>query len=140
MNKLQIKILSADAVVPNRAHVDDAGYDLYSVQDVSIPANECRIVPTGVAIHMPPGTYGRIAPRSSLGVKNVIVNGGVIDRGYTAEIKVILSSIGKEYQVKKGDKVAQLILERHEILPTEIVDVIDFDTLRGQDGFGSTGK
>lgn len=135
---LRVLKLNPDAILPVRAHIDDAGYDLFSTSDILLKKGECVIVPTGIAISMPEGVYGRIAPRSSLGAKNVIVNAGVVDRGYTGELKVILSSISADYTVKKGDKIAQLILERHETFPVQEVQQLG-PTPRGASGFGSTG-
>jgi dUTP pyrophosphatase len=135
---LSVKKLVADAVPPRRAHDDDAGYDLTASQDAVIEKGTCVMIGTGIAIAMPPGVYGRIAPRSSLGSKNIIVNGGIIDQGYRGEIKVILSSLSSDFHVRKGDRIAQLILENYTSVPVAIVDDLPEST-RGTGGFGSTG-
>jgi len=137
---LGIKLLSDDAIVPTKAHDQDAGYDLYALEDVVIPRGECLAVRTGVAVVLPDdGTYGRIAPRSSVSLKNVFVNGGVVDSSYTGELRVILSSFSSDFHVEKGNKIAQLILERIETPPVVRIDTLP-ETSRGDAGFGSTGR
>ena len=88
---LRIQKLSPDAQIPSRATPGSVGYDLYSTSDYMIPPSSRSVISTGIAIKLPPNTYGRIAPRSGLAVKNgLTVGAGVIDRDYTGEIKVIL--------------------------------------------------
>ena len=101
---------------------------------------ERGIVNTGIAATIPIGTYGRIAPRSGLAVKHGIQTGaGVIDPDYTGELKVILFNQGSEkFEIKQGDRIAQLILEKCETpLIEEVTDIED--TERGTRGFGSSG-
>lgn len=95
---------------------------------------------TGVAVVLPVGTYGRVAPRSGLAVKHGInVGAGVVDPDYTGEVKVLLFNHGVDaFEVKRGDRIAQLILERCETPDVEEVGVIA-ETARGAGGFGSTG-
>lgn len=140
-SKLLIKRLSTDAIIPERSGSSaSVGYDLYSIVDVEIPPLARGIVSTGIAATVPTGCYGRIAPRSGLAVKNGIQTGaGVIDPDYTGELKVILFNHGDEtFHIKPGDKIAQLIVERCETPPIEIVDEIA-STERGERGFGSSG-
>ena len=101
---------------------------------------ERGIVNTGIAATIPIGVYGRIAPRSGLAVKHGIQTGaGVIDPDYTGELKVILFNLGGErFEIKQGDRIAQLILEKCETPPIEEVTSIE-DTERGTRGFGSSG-
>jgi dUTP pyrophosphatase len=97
-------------------------------------------VPTGIAIKVLPGTYGRIAPRSGITVKhNIHVGAGVIDADYTGEIKVVLYNVGKSSVTFEAfERIAQLILERIEV--PEIIEVLELgETARGSGGFGSTG-
>jgi len=118
------------------------GYDLYSTEDTVVPCQAGRaLVPTGIAVVLPEGVYGRVAPRSGLTVKHCIdVGAGVIDPDYTGEVKVVLFNHGDEdFEVKKGDRIAQLILEKCETPPIEELNIIE-DTERGSDGFGSTGN
>ena len=100
-----IKLISEDAVIPNRANVCDAGYDLCSIEDVSLDPLERSVVKTGLKLSLSPNTYGRVAPRSGLAVKKGIdVLAGVIDSGYTGEVGVVLINLSSETQtLKKGD-------------------------------------
>jgi dUTP pyrophosphatase len=138
---LKVKKFSKDAVLPVKGRVGDAGWDLSSVEDVSIAPNSWKLVDTGIGFTVPDGTYGRIAPRSSVSTKGVSVNAGVIDKTYTGVVKVLLvnHSSTNTYEVKKYNKIAQLILEKI-IENCNIVEVDDLDTTeRGDGGFGSSG-
>jgi dUTP pyrophosphatase len=111
-----------------------------SAEDTVIPARGKGIVKTDLSIAAPPGTYARIAPRSGLAVKKFIDTGaGVVDEDYRGAVGVVLFNHSDEdFEVKKGDRVAQMILER--IITPEVVEVQDLDdTTRGAGGYGSTG-
>ena len=139
---LGVKKLCYDAIVPTRGSDHSVGYDLYSSEDAMVPSQAGRaIVRTGITVVLPPGVYGRVAPRSGLAAKHCInVGAGVIDPDYTGEIKVILFNHGlKDFEIKKGDRIAQLILERCETPPIEEISIVE-DTERGSGGFGSTGN
>jgi len=139
---LGIKKLTYDAIIPTRGSDGSVGYDLYSVVDTVVPCQAGNaLVGTGIAVRIPDGCYGRVAPRSGLAVKHCIqVGAGVIDPDYTGEIKVVLFNHGTEdFEIKKGDRIAQLILERCETPIIKEIGLLD-ETLRGSDGFGSTGK
>ncbi len=139
--KLSVKRLHADAVLPSLGHPESAGCDLYAAKDDFVAAHGKAVIPTGIAIELPAGTYGRVANRSSMSVRNHIqVAAGVIDPGYTGEIGVVLfNHSSKDYMIRKHDRVAQLILESFQT-PT----VVEVDELgpsaRGDQGFGSTGS
>ena len=137
---LRIKKLSPNAIIPTRGSGDAVGYDLYSTDSVVVPQTHRALVGTGIAMVLPNGVYGRVAPRSGLAVKHGIqVGAGVVDPDYTGEVKVVLFNHGdKDFEVKKGDRVAQLILERCETPEVEEVGTVE-DTERGAGGFGSTG-
>ena len=117
-----------------------AGYDLFSAENGIVPAHNQLVVSTEIAIMFPSGCYGRIAPRSGLAVKNSIyIGAGVIDEDYCGPIKILLINHGNNpFEVKEGDQVAQLILERIITPDTMIVDSL-LETERGDKGFGSTG-
>ena len=137
---MRFKKINAEAKDPYRANPTDAGADLCSVENVIIGPLERKIISTGIAIEIPMGYYGRVAPRSGLAAKyGIDVLAGVIDSGYRGEIKVILFNSGNEnFEVKIGDRIAQLIIEHH--FNFEFQQVSDLsDTDRGEDGFGSTG-
>jgi len=137
---LRIKKLSPNAIIPTRGSGGAVGYDLYSTDSVVVPPTHRVLVGTGIAMVLPNGVYGRVAPRSGLAVKHGIqVGAGVVDPDYTGEVKVVLFNHGdKDFEVKKGDRVAQLILERCETPEVEEVGTVE-DTERGAGGFGSTG-
>ncbi|KAI2503084.1 dUTPase [Fragilaria crotonensis] len=127
--------------MPSKGSPFSAGYDLSASTAMTIPALGGRaLVPTDLAIACPVGTYARIAPRSGLALKHGIdVGAGVVDADYRGPVGVILFNFGKEdFQVTKGDRIAQLILEK--ICTAEAVQVEELDdTKRGAAGFGSTG-
>ena len=138
---LGVKKLSYDAILPTRGSDRSVGYDLYSSVDAVVPCQSGNVlVGTGIAISIPDGLYGRVVPRSGLAVKHCInVGAGVIDPDYTGEVKVVLFNHGdKDFEVKKGDRIAQLILERCETPMVKEIGLLE-ETLRGSDGFGSTG-
>ena len=137
---MEVVRLKTEAILPTRATSGSAGYDLTAVQNDVIEPGSRRLIPIGVAIKLPEGVYGRIAPRSGLAVKKGIqVGAGVIDPDYTGEIHVLLFNHGSEpFEIRAGDRIAQLILERFEFHEVRQVDSIT-ETLRGSGGFGSTG-
>ena len=140
MSELRVKKLVQDAIIPTRGSGGAVGYDLYSVDEVVLSPSQRTLVGTGVAVVLPMKVYGRVAPRSGLTVKHGIhVGAGVIDPDYTGEIKVALFNLGDgPFEVKKGDIIAQLILERCETpYVREITEMSE--TQRGDGGFGSTG-
>jgi dUTP pyrophosphatase len=136
-----IKKLVSEAIIPARGSDGAAGYDISSVVDIVVPALGRTAVATGLAIRVPEGTYGRVAPRSGLAYKHGLdVLAGVIDEDYRGEVKVILYNTSeRDYIIKKGDRIAQLILEK--IVTPNVAIVLDLeDTGRGVGGFGSTGR
>ncbi|KAL1336381.1 hypothetical protein HN51_030750 [Arachis hypogaea] len=137
---LRVKKLSNNAVLPSRASPLSAGYDLSSAVETKILARGKALVATDLSISIPEGTYARIAPRSGLALKHSIdVGAGVIDADYRGPVGVILFNHSDvDFEVKVGDRVAQLILEK--IVTPDVVEVEDLDsTVRGEGGFGSTG-
>jgi len=138
--RLYVKRLSQHAVLPSRGSAGAAGYDLSSAVSVTVPARGKGIVATDLAIKVPEGTYGRVAPRSGLAWKNFIdVGAGVIDSDYRGNVGVILfNHSDQDFVVKPGDRVAQLILERIAVAEVEETEDLD-QTARGEGGFGSTG-
>ncbi|XP_018620537.1 deoxyuridine 5'-triphosphate nucleotidohydrolase, mitochondrial-like [Scleropages formosus] len=138
---LKFAKLSENATVPTRGSARAAGYDLYSAYDYTVPPLDKAVVKTDIQIALPPGCYGRVAPRSGLAAKNFIdVGAGVVDEDYRGNVGVVLFNFGKEpFQVKKGDRVAQLICERICYPELEQHESLD-ETARGHGGFGSTGR
>lgn len=137
---LLIQRLSPDATLPTRGSPHAAGYDLYAPLPVLIPTGGRQLVLTGIALAIPPGHYGRIAPRSGHALKlGLHILAGVIDEDYRGEIAVLALNTGHEpVRLPAGAKIAQLILER--ISTPEVVEVHALPTTdRGEAGFGSTG-
>lgn len=142
MYTLKIKKLHDDAIIPNFAHKGDAGMDLYSIEEVVIPASESKLIKTGISIALPKNTEAQVRPRSGLALKHsvtVLNTPGTIDEGYRGEIGVILINHGKEdFTVNKNMKIAQMVVK--PIYDINILEVNDLDdTERGNGGFGSTG-
>ena len=139
-NFFETKLLHDSAKNPTKGHIDDAGWDLYSSEAVSIPAGATVLVSTGVAMAIPKSYVGIIWDRSSMGVKGVHRHAGVIDSGYRGEVKVCLHNTTKEtYHVERGDRIAQLLIQEVPVFRQHVVDELD-TTSRGDGGFGSTGK
>ena len=139
-NFFETKKLYESAKSPTKGHLDDAGWDLYAFETVSIPAGATVLVSTGIAIAIPKGHSGLIWDRSSMGVKGVHRHAGVIDCGYRGEVKVCLHNTTKEpFHVEKGDRIAQLIIQEVPHFVQHVVEELD-STDRGAGGFGSTGK
>ena len=146
INKLLVKRLNENATLPTKGSKLAAGWDIYADADYFVPHREQVVVGTGIAVGIPPGYYGRIAPRSGLAFKQKFnVHAGVIDRDFVHEIKVILFNHDHlNHEIKKGDRIAQLILERHleDAEIEEVDDLTSTDRCEGVEygGFGSTGK
>lgn len=133
-------MLDEGAILPTRAHKQDAGLDLYSRWDCIVCAKESAVFDTGVHIELPPDTVGFLKSKSGLNVKYGITSEGVIDEGYTGSIIVKLyNNGGHDYKVHKGDKISQLVILPIIKPELEIVDTLD-DTDRGSNGFGSSGR
>ena len=136
---LKVKRLSPDAILPTVAHPgEDIGYDLYSCEDLAVPAHSAAGVHTGIAIEFAPAAGGIVKTRSGMAKKRLLCNAGVIDAGYRGEIVVLMENLGGEpYHIHTGDKIAQLL--EHPLLAGQVVEADLGDTARGGKGFGSTG-
>jgi dUTP pyrophosphatase len=136
-----LKCEVSGAFIPVYSHPGDAGADLRSCVDDVIPARGKQLIATGIRLKLPPGHVGLIWPRSGLAVKRSLDCGaGVIDSEYRGEVKVLLFNHSDEdYAVKAGDRIAQLIVQKFEKIDFIPVDSLE-DTVRGGNGFGSTGK
>lgn len=133
-------MLDEGATLPLRVHPTDAGLDLYSREDKVIKARSSASFDTGVHIGFDHGTYGKVESRSGLNMKNDVVScGGVIDESYIGSIAVKLYNFSnKDYEVHKGDRIAQLVIMRYESPVMGLVDHLE-ETDRGLSGFGSSG-
>jgi dUTP pyrophosphatase len=168
--KLNVKIkrLNEAAVIPKYAHDGDAGVDLIATEDIIIEPGQTKLVPTGIAVSIPPGFEAQVRPRSGITLRTKLrVALGTIDAGYTGEIGVIVDNIAPQsyrtghvlktvdgkaeltggltrfldentYIVRKGERIAQLVFA-----PIETAHFVDADkleeTMRGINGYGSTG-
>ena len=133
-------MLDPGAKMPTRAHSTDAGLDLYAMDTQIVPSKESAIFDTGVHMELPDGTVGFLKSKSGLNVNYGITSEGVIDVGYTGSIKVKLyNHSGRDYTVKAGDKISQLVILPILTPYLELVDKLE-DTERGDGGFGSTGR
>jgi len=129
------------AQIPERKTIGSAGYDLFSVDDVKILPLSRMCVSIGLSISLPHGFFGRILPRSSLSLKCIDIGAGVIDEDYIGIIKVLVINNNPHnvFLIEKGMRIAQLVIERYYTPKFENVLKLD-DTIRGDNGFGSTGK
>lgn len=140
---IQVKRLDKELPLPHRAHGGDAGADLYAAHDVILRPGEHALVGTGIALALPMGTVGLVHPRSGLAAKHgisVVNTPGTIDAEYRGEIKVCLINHDPEetFEVTRGMRIAQLIVQRVELVGFQEVEELD-DTARGDGGYGSTG-
>jgi dUTP pyrophosphatase len=140
--------LDRDLPLPSRAHDGDAGVDLYSASDVDLAPGERALVPTGIAVAIPHGMVGLIHPRSGLAARvglSIVNSPGTVDAGYRGEIKISLINLdpATPIAIRRGDRIAQLLVQRVEL--PELVEVTSFDeagladTTRGDGGHGSSG-
>lgn len=133
-------MLDPGAKMPTRAHETDAGYDLYSMEDIMILERGNHTFDTGVHVEIPRGYVGFIKSKSGLNVNYNITSEGVIDSGYTGSIRVKLYNNGdRPVRIRKEQKISQLVLLPIITPDLELVDSLE-DTERGAGGFGSTGK
>jgi len=140
---LRFKRIHPDAVLPSYAHPSDAGMDVRSVEDLVIAPGKRALVRTGLVMLLPPMYEAQVRPRSGLALKSgvtVLNTPGTIDSGYRGEVGVILMNLGEtDFTVKKGDKIAQIVIApvtQPSIVETDTIDETD----RGSGGFGSTGR
>lgn len=139
--ELKVMKVNEKAILPTKNHATDTGIDLYASEDMTFLPNERRLISTGIAMAFPAGYGGEIRGRSGLSAKTgMTVIHGTVDQDYRGEIKVIMHNFGDTYEVKAGDRIAQLVIEK--VYPATITETTDWDenTARGVAGFGSSGK
>jgi len=141
--QIQVVRLDPDLPVPAYAHPGDAGADLLAAVDVTLAPGERGLVPTGIALALPDGYVALVHPRSGLAARHglSIVNApGTIDAGYRGEIKVLLINHDphERIELRRGDRIAQLVIQRFERAGFVEVDVLP-ESVRGAGGYGSTG-
>lgn len=137
---INIQRLAESALLPTRAHSDDAGLDLYASESVQLAPGERVQVKTGIAVAIPSGYVGLIWDKSGLSHKaGLKILGGVVDSGYRGEVLVGIVNLGSEsHTFKVGDKVAQMLIQKVERAEPQEVATLE-ETTRGDKGFGSTG-
>src|SRR4051812_43778367 len=141
MGELEIVKIAQSATLPVRAHSDDAGLDLFGLEEVTLSPREGKVARTGIAIALPVGHVGLVADRSSLAKRGIKTAGGVIDAGYRGEIHIVLWNISNEsITLKAGERIAQLLIFPIETPAVKEVAAFDHETARGTKGFGSSGK
>ena len=139
--KLKILKIDSEAIIPNYANEDDAGLDLYSAENFILKPGQRRAVETGVKMEIPEGYVGLVWDKSGLALNNGIKTmAGVVDPGYRGEIKIVLINLSnQDFEIKKGQKIAQMLIQKVEHPKIEIVEFLS-ESGRGEGGFGSTGK
>jgi len=137
---IAVKRVAEDALLPTRAHPEDAGLDLYGLEDAIIAPQAGKMVRTGIAMEIPVRHVGLIGDRSSMAKKGIKTAGGVIDAGYRGEIQVVLWNLSREeVRIQRGERIAQLMIL--PIATPAVREVSELtETLRGSGGFGSTGR
>lgn len=134
-------LLDKEAFEPVRAHETDAGIDLKAKHWAYLPAGGSATIETGTHVQLPHGTAGLLVSKSGLNVKHGITSTGLIDEGYTGEIKVKLyNHSNNDYQIEAGDKISQLMVVPVLYEDIEIVDKLEDGSERGNNGFGSSGR
>ena len=143
--RIPIRRLDPGLPLPIAQHDGDAGHDLYAAADVELePRGGRALVPTGIAIAIPAGYAGFVQPRSGLALRHGVTclnTPGLIDAGYRDEISVLLVNLDPEsaFDVARGDRIAQLVIQRVEVVEWDAVDELD-DSARGTGGWGSSGR
>lgn len=138
---IEVMINDTRAHVPTRGSEHAAGFDLYCMEHVTVWPGSRGLIDTGICVAIPPGWYGRVAPRSGLAVRNALaVHAGVIDADFRGTIKVALFNHGDQaIEFGPGERIAQLVIERCSTGSMVIVDYLP-DTVRGKGALGSTGR
>lgn len=142
MNVVNVKKLVKDAILPEYGREGDAGADLYSIEEIIVPARGRALIKTGISIQLPKNTEAQIRSRSGLAIKNgimVLNSPGTVDEGYRGEICVILfNTTDVDFIVRKHMRIAQMVIKL--VLPSKFFEVDSLtDSERGSNGFGSTG-
>jgi dUTP diphosphatase len=141
---IKVVRLDPDLPLPACAHEGDAGYDLYAREGATLtPGGGRALVPTGIALALPPGYAGFVQPRSGLAIRHGVTclnTPGLIDAGYRDEVRVVLVNLdpSRAFDVTRGDRIAQLVVQKVETVEWHVVDTLD-ESQRGTGGFGSTG-
>ncbi len=139
--EIKIKQLNKEAILPKYAHLGDAGLDLHSMEDKTLKPGERYGFKLGFAMEIPEGYVGLVWDKSGLSSKfGLHTFAGVCDSSYRGEWQVIIGNLGESpYSIEKGDKIAQLLIQKAEHVQISEVDILS-ETQRGEGGFGASGK
>ncbi len=139
--KIKIKKIHQDAIIPKYSHKGDAGMDIYSIEDIILESGQRKMIKTGISMEIPEGYVALVWDKSGLaGKKGIKTMAGVIDCHYRGEYTIVLLNTSKEkYEIKKGDKICQILIQKVESPEIEQVSELS-ETKRGEGGFGSTGR
>jgi dUTP pyrophosphatase len=139
---MEVKLVHPGARLPYRARSTDVGYDIYSVEDVDLVPGRPTLVRTGICISAPPGYYYTIEGRSSLWIKGIIPNRGIIDSTFCGEIIVSFMNFSEKlHKIEFGDRIVQIIIHRqNDVYFNEVSEFSPEYSQRGMAGFGSTGR
>ena len=142
--KIPVKLLDQTLGLPRYATAGDAGLDLVAAEDFHLAPGERAAVPTGIAVAVPEGYAGFVLPRSGRALKEglgLANSPGLIDSGYRGEIKVVVVNLdhSSPIDIRRGDKIAQLVVQKIEEVELEVVDDLP-PSQRGERGFGSSGR
>jgi len=142
--RMDIVQLDPDLLLPSYARAGDAGLDLRARADALVPARGGRtLVPTGIAVAIPDGWVGLVVPRSGLALRHGVAlanTPGVIDSGYRGELQAVVINLDPvdDYQIRRGDRIAQLLVQRVELVSWNVVDALTGEDRGG--GFGHSGR
>ena len=136
---MEIVLMNDDAIIPTRASKESAGLDLYSSIDIDIDVGSIKKINTGICISVPKNSYGSIRDKFSLASKGLLTLGEVIDRDYSGEIIVIMTSLTDTIKIEKGQKIAQLIVSNIAYPEIKKVEFLN-ETERNNKGFGKMDK
>jgi dUTP pyrophosphatase len=150
MKTIQVLLRDEKAIAPTRNKTTDAGLDLYAMEDKFIELGSTAIIRTGLSVNVPEGMVGKIEDRSSLAAKGLRTGAGVIDAGYNGEVGIVIHNLTststtdpvllrKGYQIRRGDKIAQLLTYQIETPSVEVLNNL-WESKRGSGGFGSSGR
>ncbi|NIA18370.1 MAG: dUTP diphosphatase [Actinobacteria bacterium] len=138
-SQIKVELLSPTAIIPTRAHVGDAGLDLYSDDNYTLFPKDMAGIKTGIKMQIPEGYVGLIWDKSGLAKQEIHTVGGVIDSGYRGEIIILVKNLSEDiFNIAKGQQIAQILIQKIESIEV-VEDKINDETERGKNGFGSSG-
>lgn len=138
---IKFKLLYPPFYAPYKAHLTDAGWDIFATENITIMPHSTRRIGTGIALETPVGWEVQVRPRSGLSAKGIFAIFGTIDAGYRGEVCVTLyNSTPDRYDVAQKDRIAQLVPQQLAITELEETSELNESTARGDRGYGSTGK